>query len=99
MRAVQIIRFGGRDVLDVVDLTDPVPGDGEQLYEVTAVGINVADTHQSLSRDLDQEDSVTDVALAAPALDVVTPGRSTLRWGRRSDGSVTRREGGRSPRR
>jgi NADPH:quinone reductase-like Zn-dependent oxidoreductase len=49
MRAVQITRFGGPEVLDVVDLPDPVPGDGEQLYEVTAAGINFADTHQSLS--------------------------------------------------
>jgi len=28
MRAVQITRFGGPDVMDVVDLPDPVPGDG-----------------------------------------------------------------------
>src|SRR4051812_25539824 len=47
MRAVQITRFGGPEVLDVVDLPDPVPGDGEQLYEVTAAGINFADTHQT----------------------------------------------------
>src|SRR3954453_23955906 len=46
MRAVQITRFGGPEVLDVVDLPDPVPGDGEQLYEVSAAGINFADTHQ-----------------------------------------------------
>jgi NADPH2:quinone reductase len=26
MRAVQITRFGGPDVLDIVDLPDPVPG-------------------------------------------------------------------------
>ena len=49
MRAVQITRFGGPEVLDVVDLTDPVPGDGEQLYEVTAAGMNLADTHHCLS--------------------------------------------------
>src|SRR3954447_21455746 len=47
MRAVQITRFGGPEVLNVVDLPDPVPGDGEQLYEVTAAGINFADTHQT----------------------------------------------------
>src|SRR6476469_4176859 len=46
MRAVQITRFGGPEVLDIVDLPDPVPGDGEQLYEVSAAGINFADTHQ-----------------------------------------------------
>jgi NADPH:quinone reductase-like Zn-dependent oxidoreductase len=49
MRAVQITRFGGPEVLDVVDLPDPVPGDGEQLYEVSAAGINYADTHHRLS--------------------------------------------------
>src|SRR3954465_11106846 len=46
MRAVQITRFGGPEVLDVVDLPDPVPGQGEQLYEVSTAGINYADTHQ-----------------------------------------------------
>jgi len=49
MRAVQITRFGGPEVLDVVDLLDPVPGDGEQLYEVSSAGINDADTHQAES--------------------------------------------------
>ena len=49
MRAVQITCFGGPDVLDVVDLPDPVPGEGEQLFEVSSAGINYADTHQPLS--------------------------------------------------
>jgi NADPH2:quinone reductase len=46
MRAVQIARFGGPEVLDVVDLPDPVPGDGQRLYDVSTAGINFADTHQ-----------------------------------------------------
>jgi NADPH:quinone reductase-like Zn-dependent oxidoreductase len=46
MRAVQITRFGGPDVLDVVDLPDPVPGDGQQLFDVSTAGVNFADTHQ-----------------------------------------------------
>jgi NADPH:quinone reductase-like Zn-dependent oxidoreductase len=41
-------RFGP-GVLDVVDLPDPVPGDGQQLYEVSAAGVNVPDTHHRLS--------------------------------------------------
>jgi NADPH2:quinone reductase len=45
MRAVQITRFGGPEVLDVVDLPDPTPGPGQQLYEVSAAGVNFADTH------------------------------------------------------
>src|SRR3954453_1278183 len=56
MRAVQITRFGGPEVLDVVDLPDPVPGDGEQLYEVTAAGINYADTHQTEKSYLAQQE-------------------------------------------
>ena len=42
MRAVQITRFGGPEVLDVVELPDPVPGEGQPLYDVSAAGINFA---------------------------------------------------------
>jgi hypothetical protein len=49
MRAVQITRFGGPEVMDVVDLPDPVPGDGEQLFDITSSGVNFADTHHGLS--------------------------------------------------
>jgi NADPH:quinone reductase len=49
MRAVQITRFGGPDVMDIVDLPDPVPGPGQQLYEVQTAGVNFADTHHQLS--------------------------------------------------
>ena len=46
MRAVQIEEFGGTDVLQIVDLPTPAPGDGEVLIEVSRAGINFADTHQ-----------------------------------------------------
>ena len=46
MRAVQIEEFGGPDVLQVVDLPQPEPGEGEVLIEVSRAGINFADTHQ-----------------------------------------------------
>jgi NADPH:quinone reductase len=49
MRAVQITRFGGPEVLDVVDLPDPVPSDGQQLFDVSTAGVNYADTHHPLS--------------------------------------------------
>ncbi|WP_138758992.1 Zn-dependent oxidoreductase [Modestobacter altitudinis] len=49
MRAVQITRFGGPEVMDVVDLSDPTPGDGEQLFDVSSSGVDFADTHQRLS--------------------------------------------------
>lgn len=45
MRAVQIREFGGPEVLEVVDLPDPAPADGEVLVEVARTGMNFADTH------------------------------------------------------
>jgi NADPH2:quinone reductase len=49
MRAVQITRFGGPEVLDIVDVPEPTPGPGQQLYDVSTAGLNFADTHQHLS--------------------------------------------------
>jgi NADPH:quinone reductase len=46
VRAVQIEEFGGPEVLQVVDLPKPEPGDGEVLIEVSRAGMNFADTHQ-----------------------------------------------------
>jgi NADPH2:quinone reductase len=48
MRAVQITRFGGLEVLDVVDVPEPEAGPDQQLYEVSTAGVNFADTHQLL---------------------------------------------------
>jgi NADPH2:quinone reductase len=45
MRAIRIERFGGPEVMDLVELPDPEPGDGEVLVEVTRAGVNFADTH------------------------------------------------------
>ncbi len=44
MRAVQIARFGGPEVLDVVDLPDPTPGDGQRPFDVSTAGVNYVDT-------------------------------------------------------
>jgi NADPH2:quinone reductase len=46
MRCVRIDEFGGPEVLRVVDVPKPEPGDGEVLIEVSRAGINFADTHQ-----------------------------------------------------
>ncbi|WP_409490635.1 zinc-binding alcohol dehydrogenase family protein [Amycolatopsis sp. cmx-11-12] len=47
MRAVQVTEFGGPEVLNLVDLPDPVPGPGQLLVEVDRIGVNYADTHQA----------------------------------------------------
>ena len=47
MKAIQISTFGGPDVMKLVELADPVAGADEVLLNVTAIGINYADTHQT----------------------------------------------------
>lgn len=49
MRAVQIIEFGGPEVLIVVDVPEPQAGPGRTLHDVSAAGVNFADTHHSVS--------------------------------------------------
>jgi NADPH2:quinone reductase len=46
VRAVQIDEFGGPEVLQVVELPTPEPGEGEVLIDVTRAGLNFGDTHQ-----------------------------------------------------
>src|SRR5918911_474321 len=46
MRAVQIDEFGGPEVLKVVDLPEPDPGENELIVNVERAGMNFADTHQ-----------------------------------------------------
>ena len=45
MRAIQISKHGGPDVLDTVELGTPSPGVGEVLIRTTAVGVNYIDTY------------------------------------------------------
>lgn len=47
MRAIQVSRFGGPEVLELVELPDPEPRDDLVLLQVDAAGINYADTHQA----------------------------------------------------
>jgi len=47
VRAIQITEFGGPETLVVRDVPDPQPGEGQQVLDVLAAGINYADTHQT----------------------------------------------------
>ncbi len=47
MRAIQVTEFGGPEVLVLRDVPEPQPTDGEVLVDVSAAGINYADTHQA----------------------------------------------------
>ncbi|MHB1775356.1 MAG: NADP-dependent oxidoreductase [Acidimicrobiales bacterium] len=44
MRAIGLERWGGPEVLSVVELPDPVPGPGEVLVRVRAAAVNPTDT-------------------------------------------------------
>ena len=73
MRAIQIIEFGGPEVLRLVELPDPVAAEGADLLHVSSAGVNYADTHQ-----------VEDSYLSRTTLPLV-PGTEVV--GRLADGS------------
>ena len=50
MRAIQVQRFGGPEVLELASVPDPVPHSGLLPVEVSSAGINYADTHQVENR-------------------------------------------------
>ena len=45
MKAIRMTRTGGPEVLEYVDVPDPVPGSGEVLIDVERIGINFIDTY------------------------------------------------------
>jgi NADPH2:quinone reductase len=47
MKAIQITAFGGPEVMQLLELPDPIASADEVLLDVTAIGINYADTHQT----------------------------------------------------
>ena len=47
MRAIQVREFGGPEMLELVELPDPEPAEGELIVDVTRAGVNFADTHQT----------------------------------------------------
>ena len=89
MKAVRFSRFGGPEVLEIVDLPDPHPGPGQVRIAVRAAGVNQSDwkkrqglMDQELPQTLGYEAAgiVDEVGPAAPgsASAAVTPAaRST----------------------
>ena len=47
MKAIKITEFGGPESMHLVDVDEPTPGPGQELIEITSIGINYADTHQT----------------------------------------------------
>ena len=55
MKAIQITNFGGPEVMNYLELPDPTAQDGEVILDVTSIGINYADTHQTENSYLSQQ--------------------------------------------
>jgi NADPH2:quinone reductase len=56
MKAIQITKFGGPEVMEYLELADPVIKGSEELITVTAIGINYADTHQTENSYLSKQE-------------------------------------------
>jgi NADPH2:quinone reductase len=46
MRAVQIDRHGGPDVMELVEVAPPTPAEGQVLVDVAAIGVNFRDVYE-----------------------------------------------------
>ncbi len=46
MKAVRVEEFGGPEVLKLVNLPDPEPGEGQLLVQIKATGLNFIETYQ-----------------------------------------------------
>ena len=47
MRAIQVNRFGGPEVLELVEVDEPEAAERRVMIDVLAAGVNYADTHQA----------------------------------------------------
>jgi len=56
MKAIQITKFGGPEVMEYLDLADPIANGSEELITVSAIGINYADTHQTENSYLSKQE-------------------------------------------
>src|SRR5579859_2443020 len=50
MKAVQISRFGGPEVLEIVEVPTPIPTAGQLLVRLCSIGVNLADTLTRMDR-------------------------------------------------
>jgi NADPH2:quinone reductase len=50
MKAVSVTRYGGPEVLEVVEVDDPVATPGQVVVAVTAAGVNYMDTYARIGR-------------------------------------------------
>ena len=65
MKAVQFNRFGGPEVLEIVDLPTPVAQAGEVLVKVRAAGINCFEVLMRADKELRAKCAAQEQAIAA----------------------------------
>lgn len=82
MKAVQFRRFGGPEVLEIVDLPDPHPGPGEVRIAMRAAGVNASDWKKRQGL-MDEELPQTLGHEAAGVVDEVGPGVTDVAVGDR----------------
>ena len=77
MRAIQILKTGGPEVLTLREIPTPVPGPGEALMRIEASGVNFIDTYHregrypaALPYTLGQEAAGTVVSVGADVTSV-----------------------------
>ena len=76
MKAIKVEHFGGPEVMEYVELPDPIPNEKQELISVTSIGVNYADTHQ-----IENSYRVPQTLPLLPGLEVVgttTSGRRVL---------------------
>ena len=82
MKAIALARFGGPEVLELVERPTPAPGPGEVLVEVEAAGVNRPDLLQREGR-YPPPPGVTDIPgleVAGRVVEVGPPGAWPSRW-------------------
>lgn len=77
MQAVVYERTGGPEVLEVRDVPEPVPADGEVLVDVEAIGVNFRDIYE---RERDGYGSSPPAILGAEASGTVVGSSERLAW-------------------
>ncbi|MFJ5264209.1 NADP-dependent oxidoreductase [Streptomyces sp. NPDC088387] len=82
MKAVRFSRFGGPEVLEIVDLPDPHPGPGQVRIAVHAAGVNPSDWKKRRGM-MDQELPQTLGSEAAGVVDELGPGVTDVAVGDR----------------
>jgi NADPH2:quinone reductase len=77
MQAVVYERHGGPEVLEVRDVPEPVPGDGEVLVDVEAIGVNFRDIYE---REREGYGSTPPAIVGAEAAGTVVGSGERLAW-------------------